>query len=206
MRFTILKNLIDFPEYRQTFSYDCGAKCFQAVLAYYGYDVSEKEIIKIAKTKSKSGTHISGLKKVARKFKLKYKAGKITLEILKKYIDKKIPVIIAIQAWSKKDCDLKKTWNHGHYVIPIGYDKKRFYFEDPSAIIRTYLTFKELEEKWHDRDYGKKSKEKLINFGIAIFGKPVFSQNKAMHMGNDAYSIINGFLKIKRYKRICLRK
>ncbi len=202
MRFTILKNLIDFPKYRQTFSYDCGAKCLQAVLAYYGYDVSEKEIMEMAGTNSRSGTSIVGLKKVARKFKLKYKARKMTLENLKKYINKKIPVIITIQAWPKKACNLKKSWTHGHYVIPIGYDKKRIYFEDPSSILRTYLTFKELEERWHDRDYGKRSKEKLINFGIAIYGKPVFGQDKIMHMENDAYSLIRGFFKIKRYKRI----
>jgi len=38
--------ILDFPELRQTFNYDCGAKALQSVLAYYGIDIREEEIIK----------------------------------------------------------------------------------------------------------------------------------------------------------------
>jgi len=199
MRVTTLKKLIDFPEERQAFNYDCGAKCIQLVLMYYGFDMPEIEIIKIAKT-DKSGTSFLGLKKVAKKFKLKVKSKKMSLDDLKKYIDKKIPVIIAIQAWPKRPCHLNKSWKHGHYVIPLGYDEKRFYFEDPAAVLRTYLTFNELNERWHDMGHDKK---KVQNLGIIIYGtNPVFRNDKVIHMGNDAYKKVHGFLKIKKYKRI----
>jgi len=42
--------MLDFPNARQTFEYDCGAKAMHAVLAYYGVNANENEILKIAKT------------------------------------------------------------------------------------------------------------------------------------------------------------
>jgi len=72
--------------------------------------------------------------------------------------------------------------------VAIGYDNKKFYFEDPSAVIRTYLTFKELEERWHDID--AKTKKKFYHFGITFYGKkPKFKLNEAIHMDYKNISI-----------------
>jgi len=104
---------------------------------------------------------------------------------LKQCIDKGIPVIIPIQAWeNKKVKRWDKCWKSGHYVIPIGYDEKRVYFQDPAAIVRTYLDFKELGERWHDLDGNKK----IINFGIIFYGKkPDYDPNEAIHMDDKSY-------------------
>jgi ABC-type bacteriocin/lantibiotic exporter with double-glycine peptidase domain len=171
--------MIDFPESRQIGNYDCGANALLSVLSYHGIDVDESTIIKIAHTTKRSGTSINGIKKVLKKFKLKYKDGKIDIETLKKYVKKKIPVIIPLQAWeTKKVKNWNCEWDSGHYVIPIGYDKKKIYFEDPVCITRAYLTFKELEERWHDKD--DKTKKRLVHFGIAVFGK--HPTKKPVHM------------------------
>jgi hypothetical protein len=65
--------------------------------------------------------------------------------------------------------------------VLIGYDDKKLIFEDPSAFIRTYLTFKEFLKRWHDLDVDGK---KYINHGIAIFRKkPKFKSKEIIKMG-----------------------
>ena len=173
--------ILDFPELIQTYKYDCGAKALNAVLEYYGIDVSEGEIMKIAGTDKKSGTPIEGVLKVLKKYKLKFEAGTLKISQIKRYINKKIPVILILQAWSSdKKVLWEKNWGDGHYVIAIGYDKKKIYFEDPYSVFRTYLTYKELDKRWHDKNKGKK----YIHYGIAVYGKkPKFDSNKKIHMG-----------------------
>src|SRR3989338_4435827 len=144
--------ILDFPILRQTYDYDCGAKATEAVLGYYGLDIREEKIIKIAKT-TKEGTPINGIKKVAKKYNLKCKAKEMNIEEIKDCINKNIPVILLLQAWTeKKKPNWKEDWVDGHYVVVIGYDKKKMYFEDPSSILRTYLNLKELKDRWHDED------------------------------------------------------
>ncbi|TSC96214.1 MAG: bacteriocin-processing peptidase [Parcubacteria group bacterium Athens1014_10] len=175
--------IIKFPELRQTYNYDCGANAMQSILAFYGIDINEKTIMDIAGTK-KSGTPIKGLEKVAKKYNLKFRAESMTIDKLKKYIDKNIPVILLIQAWIDKKNNQKidwgENWSDGHYVIAIGYDHKKIYFEDPWSISRTYLSFKELNVRWHDVDSNGK---KFIDLGIIIYGKKGnYDLNHKIHM------------------------
>jgi len=172
--------MLTFPELRQTYSYDCGAKAAHAVLAYYGIDARESDVIKEAGT-TRAGTPIRGIAKVMRKNGLKCKAKPMTIEEVKKSIDLKRPVILVLQAWTeKKNIDWKKDWADGHYVVAIGYDRRRMYFEDPSSVLRTYLNYRELAERWHDVDTDNK---KYVNYGIIIYGKrPRYSLKKRIHM------------------------
>lgn len=182
--------ILTFPLLRQCYHYDCGASAMESVLSYYGIDICEGDMIKIAKT-TKRGTPIKSFEIVAKKFNLKFKSSEnMDIEILKKNINNKYPTIIALQAWvgreikgkwaAKKIKEWGRVWNQGHYAAAIGYDSKRIYFEDPSATIRTYLTFDELKKRWHDRD-GKG--HKLFNWGIVFYGKkPNYNFNKIDHM------------------------
>ena len=171
--------ILMFPELRQTYNYDCGANAIQSILGYYGIDTRESKIMKIAGT-TKAGTTIKGIIKTLKKFGLKTKAGEMTISQIKKYIDKKIPVILVLQAWfKKKKPDWEKDWKDGHYVVAIGYDKNKFYFEDPSSELRTYLTYDELDKRWHE----KVNKKIYIHFGISAYGKkPSYSLKKNIHM------------------------
>lgn len=169
----------NFPNFRQTYEYDCGAQALQSVLAYYGIDIRSEKIMKLAGT-SKTGTPIKNIKKIAEKFGLKTKMSEMSILDVKKYIDKKIPVILLLQAWTeKKNIDWVNDWRNGHYAVAIGYDSKKIYFEDPSSIFRTFLTYSELEKRWHD----KVSNNKYINYGVAIYGKnPSYNPEKLIHM------------------------
>lgn len=172
--------IISFPNLRQTYAWDCGAKAMQSVLAYYGLDIREDIIMEIAGT-NKQGTTIPGLKKVVKKYNLEFKSGKMTVKDIKKYLNKKIPVILVIQAWTGKvNVDWKNNWTNGHYVVAIGYDEKNFYFEDPSSLEINFLSYQELEERWHDIGINNK---KYINWGMSIFGKKAdYSPSQLVHL------------------------
>jgi ABC-type bacteriocin/lantibiotic exporter with double-glycine peptidase domain len=138
-------------------------------------------IMELAGTTKEGGTPIKGIIKVAQKFGLKTQAKRMTLLEIKNFINRGIPVIMPLQAWTKKKkINWQKNWSDGHYVVAIGYDKQKIYFEDPGNISRTYLTYGELADRWHDMDsHGKK----YINYGLAIYGKkPKYNLNKAVHM------------------------
>jgi ABC-type bacteriocin/lantibiotic exporter with double-glycine peptidase domain len=171
---------LHLPQFRQTYNYDCGATALQSILAYYGIEEREDRIIKIAKT-TKDGTSIENIIKVIKKYGLKASSKKMTIEEVKKYIDKKIPVILVLQAWAhKKKVDWENNWEDGHYTVAIGYTKDKIIFEDPAHFNNTYLTYKELEKRWHDMDTKGK---KYINHGIAVFGKkPEYKSDKIIHM------------------------
>jgi predicted double-glycine peptidase len=172
--------VLDFPSIRQTFKWDCGANVVQSVLEYYGIDQREESVIKSAGT-DQSGTSVVGIRRAVKKFGLKEVAGEMTVDDIKKYINKKIPVIIPLQAWTnKKKVNWEENWSDGHYAVAIGYDQKKIYFEDPSSFNRTYLTYSELNKRWHDEGMDGK---KYINWGIAVFGKkPAYNSRKIKHM------------------------
>lgn len=172
--------LLKHPNLRQTYDYDCGAQVLQSVIAYYGVDVAECDIIKSAGT-NKEGTSIKGLVRTAKKNGFKIITKSMTVDEVKAYIDQEMPVILMLQAWGRSNSNYAKGWSNGHFVVAIGYDFKKIYFEDPAAIQRTYLTYKELEKRWHDTDTdGTKYK----NLGIVLYGKkPKFKLDQVIRMG-----------------------
>jgi len=169
---------LKFPKLRQTYEWDCGAKALQTVLVYYGTEIREELIIKYAKTNPKNGTSISKMQYILEKFKLKFDAKSMTIKDLKKYIDKKIPIIILLQAWGEKN-NYANDFHDNHWVVAIGYDTNKIIFEDPYSFKRTFLKNKELEERWHAKENGKK----IFNYGIAVFGKkPKYNPDKIIQM------------------------
>lgn len=135
--------------------------------------------MKLAGT-AERGTFAANLKETAEHHGLKVDFKKMTVQQVKDYIDKKIPVILLLQAWTgKKNVNWKENWDDGHYAVAIGYDKNKIYFEDPASIFRTYLTYRELQEHWHDADENRKYE----NYGMAIYGKEKsYHPEKSIHM------------------------
>ncbi len=170
---------LEFPKLRQTYEWDCGAKALQAVLTYYGVEIREELLMKYAKTNSKEGTSIPKMQHVLEKFKLKFDAKQMTTTDLRNYIDKEIPIIILLQAWSGKNLDYANDFHDGHWVVAIGYDTNKIIFEDPYSFERTFLKSKELEERWHAKEKGNI----ILNYGIAVFGKKSkYNSDKIIHM------------------------
>ena len=87
-------------------------------------------------------------------------------------INKRVPVLIAVQAWIEKgDPRDIAAWlvrkDDGHYLVAIGYDEHRIYFEDPAMFRIGYITFEELEARWHDYD---QNGQRLDHFAILLKG------------------------------------
>ena len=175
-----MKSIV-LPQLRQTFNYDCGAKALQAILAYYGIEIREDHIIKETKTTKKLGTPLQGILDVAHKYGLKTDDREMSIEDIKNFIKKDIPVILMLQAWTNtRKMNWKKDWIDGHFAVAIGYTKDTILFGDPSSFERTFLKYTELENRWHDIDTDG---EKYFHYGVAIFGKsPKFKPTKVVHM------------------------
>lgn len=167
-----VKNLIHVPLTRQNTDYTCGITALQAILGYYQIDKRLDVLAAEIKPDAEYGTNYINMANYAASLGLKasVRTG-MTIEELKKHIDQKEPVLLAIQAWA----DAKSSYNSyqnedGHYVVAVGYDENNFYFMDPSTLGHyTYIPTAEFITRWHDYDsYGNKT---LLRFGL-ILTKP----------------------------------
>jgi len=174
--------ILNYPEFRQVFTYDCGANALQTVLVYYGQDVREKTIMKQLGTDPVHGTNVDDMIKGAKYYGIDAvaKTG-MTVEDLKSNIDNGWPTIIALQAYPEKDpgTDWKKLWSEGHYVVSVAYDDEFIYFEDPSDTKRTFLSYEELDDRWHDQDDNGK---KYQHWGMTCKGDPVFKHDAVTYL------------------------
>lgn len=171
--------ILEFPQLRQTFEWDCGAKALQSVLVYYGIEIREELLIQYAETNSEEGTSRANMIRVLEKYALHTEAKSMTIEDLRTYIDAETPILILIQAWSEKNIDYTTDFHDGHWAVAIGYDKNTIIFEDPYSFQKVFLSNTELENRWHSEEDG----EKVFHYGIAVFGKdPSYDSSKIIHM------------------------
>lgn len=175
--------ILKFPMLEQTYDYDCGAETIQMVLSYWGIDMHEDEIIRLALTNKKTGTPVEGFRRVCEKAGVKVEVEEGSIDCIKECIDDDTPVIVRLQAWrdEKGTEDWREDWKDGHYVVAIGYDDKKIYFADPWVLERVFLEYDELLNRWHD--YDPMEKRTYTNLCIIIKGKkPVFHEEKIVHM------------------------
>jgi predicted double-glycine peptidase len=147
------------------------------VLAYYGLDVREEWIMNLAQTTT-DGTSFSGILKVFDYYGFEVENGPMTPATLREAVDHKYPTIISLQAYRDAYTPWSEDWIDGHYVVAIGYDDTRIYFEDPSSYKRTWLAEPELLERWHDDDHGNH----VYYWGCTVKGKPRYHYNDCTHM------------------------
>jgi predicted double-glycine peptidase len=173
-------DLLETPDIRQAFNFDCGANATQLVLVYYGKDVTAGELMEDLKT-TEEGTNVVEMVRVLKEHGLDVRAGEMTLDSLKEALDNKWPVIIPLQAWNDNPTtiDWKTEWEDGHYVTAVGYEDDRIYFEDPAIFENVYLTEAELLDRWHDKDVDGKI---YRNYGIVVAGTPKYDDSRAVHM------------------------
>jgi ABC-type bacteriocin/lantibiotic exporter with double-glycine peptidase domain len=171
-----VQKLIEFPEFRQAYTYDCGCAAVQAVLAFFGIDEREENLLDSLDVSEDDGTSVKNIEKVLKKkYNIETKQLTLTIDSLKKLLDQDKPVLMLIQAWPNKEKkdedDWVEEWNEGHYVIAVGYTDKQIIFEDPSSVVRAYIPFEELDKRWHDFDVTPSGKEKKLDHWGMIFSK-----------------------------------
>jgi predicted double-glycine peptidase len=176
--------MIELPVGRQTFGFDCGAKALQILMAYYGIDISEGDLMKELKCDAQ-GCPVQNMVSVAeaKGFQVLWKDG-FSLEEVRRFVDEKHPVIVLVQAWAERYMtveDWKTDDDDGHYVIVIGHVDGIIVFEDPSSFHRTWLTNEEFMARWHDVD--PRTQGRLEHFGMVLLGKaPMPPQKTLEHM------------------------
>jgi hypothetical protein len=147
--------LLAIPDVRQSTDYSCGASALQSVLAYYGDDWSESELMNMLATSEELGTAPESIVRVAIELGLQASIGEnLSLNDLWSALNDEVPVIVALQAWvasKPPGFSWAETWEEGHYAVVIGIDANYVYLEDPSLIgTRGRIPAKEFDERWHD--------------------------------------------------------
>lgn len=154
--------LLTVPDVRQSTRYSCGASSLQAVLNYWGIDVSESDLMELLHTTPHIGTDPEDIVSVATSFGLSASLSQdLSIDDLKKSINLKIPVIIRAQAWSGHEengywvseipDNWEDTWKEGHYMVVIGVDNRNVYLEDPLLLgTRGKIPIDEFLTRWHD--------------------------------------------------------
>jgi predicted double-glycine peptidase len=172
------KKILDYPTFRQATKYTCGVASVQAALIHcFGakYDIPETSLVNSLKATPSGGVDPTTMASVLKSKGVKIDKRTITKDDLINYINEEKPVIICIQAWGDKK-DYSNTYNEGHYVTVIGYNDKGFIFEDPSISSKQgFISFDDLEERWHDKD---KNGKKYDHMGIAILCNKKFNPEK----------------------------
>jgi ABC-type bacteriocin/lantibiotic exporter with double-glycine peptidase domain len=164
--------MINIPSGVQAFDFDCGVKALQLVMAYYGIEIREDELIRDLKSDN-DGTSVENMVGVAKEngFEVIVRS-RVSLETVKQYVEKDIPVIVLLQAWAERYMtleDWKTDYDDGHYAIVIGYQDHIVIFEDPSSFRRTWLTEEEFIARWHDMN--PRTGEKYDQFAMVLLGK-----------------------------------
>ncbi len=169
-------NALPVPIVRQSTDYSCGAAALLGVLHFFQlYEEPESSLFASLKTTPKDGTAPDDLFLVAKDLGLEAEMREnTTLAELRTALQQGRPAILDIQAWSGEETEpvWKDTWEEGHYVVAIGMDKTYVYFMDPVVGTGyTYLTQKDLMDRWHDYEDRTGVVRKYYQLAIFLKGK-----------------------------------
>jgi hypothetical protein len=179
---------------RQATEYTCGPSALQAVLRYWGKDVAEDEIAKLAGTTSEVGTFPDDLVRSAQALGFKAEAREnLTLDEVAAFTAAGHPVIALAQVWLSARAlggkSVEDEWDSGHYIVILGVDKDYVYFQDPYAMMsKAFMPRKAFEAHWHQVMGGERaSQPQLRHVGIFVRGR------KPARAGKTANTGLSGF-------------
>lgn len=185
LKLASLPPLLRLPMIRQATDYTCGVAALQSVLAFFGDDFDERELMSALGPDPEFGTDYRRIASLAQSLGYEVQArtgmGLVDLEAL---LHGGRPVIVALQAWIEvpAQTDWPATWDSGHYAVAIGYDERHVYFMDP-AVSGNYVFIPRAEFllRWHDLD--GRAQEKVEGLGIALKkGEPKFVHDDVLLM------------------------
>ncbi len=166
---------VPVPNTNQNTGSSCGASCMQSICRHYGVGPKDKrEYVADLQMDRRVGSHPHQIKRLVRKYGLRYREylPMTRWQLIENLRDVK-PAMLMIQAWGESEEEnehhqsYKGIWRQGHWVIAIGYDKTGVFFEDPFLqAARGYLSFRELDERWHDTGPHGKHME---HYGLVIW-------------------------------------
>lgn len=131
--------------YQQNTQWTCSAACLKAVLAHYGKNVSELDLVNAIGAKEGRGAECDEIAAAARKLGfLAFEYSFTSIDQAKVLLDQDIPII----------CDIQ-SFNHpgkGHYVVMVAADDLDVELMDPNSPGNwRALQRKEMDRRWWDR-------------------------------------------------------
>jgi predicted double-glycine peptidase len=159
---------IDLPNTFQLEDYTCGPAALMAIFAYYGVGPEEEWELEEHMGIDEEGSDPKHILRAVKRYGLAHREfSPMTVGELVTCLDDKHPVMIMLQAWGDRR-SYDRWWVDGHWIVAIGYDRRRIYFEDPAIYRgRGYLDRAELERRWHDVEGPGNTPTE--HYGIAIW-------------------------------------
>jgi hypothetical protein len=149
-----------------------GLSALMVVCKYFGVGPEDEEKYAVDLSLDGIGPDPDRLVSAARRYGLTVDVRcPMSVAELQCFLDELKPVILLVQAWGEEEDETPRSgyadvWEDDHYLVAIGHDGAGVYFEDPSLQgVRGYLSFGELEERWHARG---PNLTKLHRFGVAM--------------------------------------
>ena len=121
--------ILEFPETRQVFNFDCGANALVSVLVFAGLEEREDRVAMLART-THNGTSTTGILRVMQYYGLPYRAGqRMKVNDLRRSIDAGFPpTLVTLQAYRESNRPYRELWEDGHWTVAIGHDTRRILF------------------------------------------------------------------------------
>jgi predicted double-glycine peptidase len=134
--------ILDVPHFIQTDDSTCGPASLKMVFAYYGKDLTEKQIAYACNHTYEFGCQGEDMVCAANHFGFNvFLKNNSTIKDIERYIDMKIPVIVD---WFCGDPP------EGHSSVVIGYSEKNLYILDPWLEEMRIVTKSDFRRCWFD--------------------------------------------------------
>lgn len=134
--------------------------CHSYALIYFDPSfakISRKEFIKRIKSlirKEKRKYNKRELKSILRVLKsdIDFKMRMPSLDLVRRFLDKKLPVGLVVN--SAAFYEKKRNIEYGHFIIVTGYEKDKFYYNDPSDGKSHSISADKLIFSWSNNIFG----------------------------------------------------
>lgn len=131
---------IEVPYYKQSTVYTCGPASLQMVLAYYGYQDSEENLLKLLNTSSQDGTWRVRMYETAVNLGFHcYVNNEASLSEIDFFLDLGIPLIIRF---------IETDNDEDHYGVIVGSTHSSLKIHDPWSGPEIELSKKDFENRW----------------------------------------------------------
>jgi predicted double-glycine peptidase len=137
-------NVFNVPYYNQEQGYWCGPATLQMVFEFWGVKISQSAIASRVYNQTDNSTNINAMKDYASDVGFNCTAEVGSINKLREFIQKGIPVIV-LQQISLNDA-------RGHYRIVVGYDEKKEVFTtfDSQQYENYNITYSQFVDLWQN--------------------------------------------------------
>lgn len=165
-------NLLPVKSFQETLhSGYCGPASLKMIFDYYGISKTEEELAKLCGITADLGTNDQSLKKAAEKLGFEVKIKHFSsLEDIKEWLDKKVPVIVDWFTRGRTDYDESEVAD-GHYSVVVGLDEEFIYLQDPELGKLRKIKREDFMRVWFDftGEYINSWQEMIIRQIIAVY-------------------------------------